>query len=93
MRRRKFKHTFSDGSTWTIEVTKRGLENDDLGWCHEGRRRIVIHPKQRGTELLDTIIHELTHRAFPRMGEARVAQFANDVTEVLERFGYRRSKR
>ncbi len=93
MKRRKFKHTFSDGSTWTIQVTKKGLENDDLGWCNETRKHIAIHPNQRGTELFDTIIHELTHRAFPAMGESRVAQFANDVTEVLKRFGYRRNKR
>ena len=93
MNHRKFKYTFLDGGEWTIEVTKKGLASDDLGEYDEDNNRIVIHPGQDGADLMDTIIHELTHRAFPNAGEARVAQFANDVTMILERFGYRRSKR
>ena len=46
------------------------------------------HPND--AELMDTVIHEITHAAFPQLNEETVEQFAKDVTRVLHhRLGYR----
>ena len=51
---------------------------------------IRISPKLRGSELLDTMLHEITHAAFPDLTEEAVFSFAEDAATVLWNHGYRR---
>jgi hypothetical protein len=56
-----------------------------------GKRCVIrIDPKLRGSELLDTMIHEITHAAFPDLSEDAVNRFATDAATILWNDGYRR---
>lgn len=54
-------------------------------------RDIRIYDKLRGQVMLETIIHESTHAAFPDLREEWVEHFAADVARLLWRLNYRRS--
>lgn len=73
-------------------IVERRLPDGDAGLCDYERRRISIDPEQQTSERdrLDTIVHELTHAAQPRLTEKQVAKVARFVTKHLWRQGYRR---
>lgn len=52
---------------------------------------VYIDPRQCESELLDTLVHEMLHIAYPRMSEANVRRGSRTVSNVLWRKGYRRS--
>lgn len=41
-------------------------------------------------DLMETIVHEMGHAAFPDRSEEYIDQFARDVTRLLGRLGYKR---
>ena len=66
------------------------------GECDEPtakNKKIKINQHIDGELLLDTLIHEMTHAAFPIIDEDCVEQFATDVARVLAELGYGRSER
>lgn len=74
-----------------LPPTKRGDKlKPTLGWCDTATGEIWVHPDQPESELMDTLIHEALHLAFPKMGEKRVIKGANLVSDVLWKKGYRR---
>jgi len=60
--------------------TKKG------GDCEEpkkGVREIRILKSLRGRDLIEVLLHELTHAAFWDLDDEVVTEFAKDVTDVL----------
>lgn len=45
------------------------------------------HPDQE--EALNTVLHEVTHCAFPDLREEVVTEFADDLTKILTQLGWR----
>lgn len=80
----------TEGKHWTVRVVSRvrdaGVEC--WGWCDYGKREILISKsaERKGVDR-DTLIHELTHRAFPWMTEDAVELFATDLDEALDVMG------
>lgn len=77
------------GKAWTLATAK-------LKGCHgicdhpdTSHRHIWISTTTRGLELLDTLLHEMTHAAFPDLSEDAVLEFATDAANVLWGLGYR----
>jgi hypothetical protein len=52
------------------------------------RPEIWICPKIIGLVMLETLIHELLHAAFPDLKEETVTQVAHDIAVVLWDLGY-----
>jgi len=51
--------------------------------------QVAIRDSLAGEILLDTLLHELLHAAYPELGEGRVWRGATDIARVLWRAGYR----
>jgi hypothetical protein len=70
-----------NGERWTIRRAKlRGKYGD----CDYTTRTIRIHHTLTGTELMDTLLHELIHARWPDLLESSVEEFASTVTGVLD---------
>lgn len=54
-----------------------------------GPGAVTIREGLAGSILLDTLIHELLHAAYPELAEGRVRRGATDIARVLWRAGYR----
>ena len=52
-------------------------------------REIWIHPSLTGETMLDAILHEVLHAAFPDLNEDSVLQFGADAAKILWELGYR----
>lgn len=74
------------GKRWT-QTFKRLKEH--WGWCKYDTNTIEIAKGQTGTRLLDTLIHEFLHAAFPDFDESTVTEVATDMAKYLERNGLR----
>jgi hypothetical protein len=66
------------------------LPSDTYGEARDDNRfnEIVIDRDIRGLKLLDTAIHEATHRAMPYLTEEVVLRFATDLTSLLVQMGF-----
>ena len=88
-RTRRQRTVYIAGQRWKIQRARlRNLYGD----CDYAKRRIRIHHTLAGTDLLDTLLHELIHARWPDIAEESVAEFAGILTTVLEQEGYRRGE-
>jgi len=83
------------GRAWHLRFVSGGefQMEKQLGECdHPSARNksIRIANDIDGELLMDTVIHEMTHAAFPMIGEDWVEQFATDVARVVTSLGYAR---
>lgn len=64
------------------------------GLCHHPTGMIVVDP---APDVIDTLLHELLHRRYPRWGEKRVAKTAERLVREMDpatvRRWYRRYKK
>jgi hypothetical protein len=77
------------GSRWRIQ---RARLRNAYGLCDYASRTIKLDSRLAGSELLDTLIHELIHARWPDLSEDAVIEFANLLTHVLELEGYQRAE-
>lgn len=63
---------------------------DDI--AKTGRKWIYISDDLRGKELLDVLIHEMSHAADPRAGEEAIEDQASTIADALWRLGWRQTK-
>lgn len=61
-----------------------------FGDCLAGAGIIRIDPRQDEREMLDTIVHELTHDVMPFLNEDSVDAIGLFVSQALWKQGYRR---
>jgi hypothetical protein len=83
---RKTRTVYIGDQRWKIvRATLRGKYGD----CDYTNRVIRIHHTLTGTDLMDTLLHELLHARWPDLLESSVEEFAATLTAVLEaeRFG------
>jgi hypothetical protein len=76
---------------YTLTTWPLGRIYDGLAENHPKTRNkhIWINESLRGIELLDTLIHEVTHAGLHFLTEETVTQFANDLAKILWDLGYR----
>lgn len=53
---------------------------------------VYIDPRQLESEMIDTMVHELLHVAYPHMSEDNVRRGSKVVSDWLWKNGYRRRK-
>lgn len=53
---------------------------------------IRIDPRQTEDELIDTVVHELIHAAFPYLEEEAVHEGATSIAKSMWEMGYRRTR-
>ena len=81
---------------WTV---RRGKVPDypgtrkNWGLCDYSRRVIYVDANLDGVDLLDILIHELTHARWPCLKEEEVTEFAEEVAPVLALFGFHDEER
>lgn len=51
---------------------------------------VFIDPRQTDSEMLDTVIHECLHIAYPKLQEHKIHYIANMIAGVLVKMGYKR---
>lgn len=85
MKRKDFFVGLSNGVVQYIQEIYKGLM---LSYTPS----IVIFPGQKGSDEMDTWIHETLHVSLPKASEAEVRRIAGDVTKVLWLAGYRRKE-
>lgn len=77
-----------------VEIVSKVLD-DAYGMTDDDGKpggRIYIDPTRHGKHdglLLDTLIHELMHRAFPDVREEVIAEVSTDIAKAVTRFGFR----
>lgn len=71
-----------------IRFKKLGREKA-AGLAYKEERVIYIDPTQKGVMLLDTVIHEIIHCQQPDLSEEAVTEFANEMSDLLWKVGYR----
>lgn len=62
-----------------------------FGYCWKGYGDIHVDPRQPEHEMIDTVVHELVHDAYPFLDEDAVEAGAIRISEALWRLGYRRT--
>jgi hypothetical protein len=53
---------------------------------------VYIDPRQSKSEMLDTLVHEMLHIAYPRMSEKSVRGGSLAISTALWRRGYRQKR-
>lgn len=61
-----------------------------LGESYTDTCRIVIDPRQRQRQMLNTFVHELLHQIAPEWCESKISRAACSMTRVLWENNYRR---
>lgn len=80
-RQRRTRTVYIAGQRWKIRRAKlRGRYGD----CDYATRTIRIHHTLSGTELMDTLLHEMIHARWPDLLESSVEEFAATLTGVLD---------
>ena len=79
------------GHTWRLVFVERlasgaAGEMDPVG---TPRKEIRVAMQQSSIDILDTLLHELLHAAFPDLSEESVTDGATDIARVLQRLGVR----
>jgi hypothetical protein len=78
-----------NGARWKI---RRARLRGRCGECDYGARTIRIATGLDGTDLLDTLIHELCHARWPDLHEEAVLEFATLAAKVLTAEGFSRQE-
>lgn len=72
---------------WEIEhVNKKQFDNEGdrlFGITHHQRKRVRLFKHAGSLDVLDTVIHELLHAAYPDESEAEIVQRTKEITEEL----------
>ena len=95
---RKVTNVVLRGTTYRLSWRKPRAKDDvpaPLGLCDPPtlkHRTITIDPNVEEEELLDTIVHELTHGCIWDLKESVVGAMASDITRILWDCGYRRQE-
>lgn len=84
-RRRTARTVYINGERWKI---RRARLRNCYGDCNYATKTIRIHHTLVGTELMDTLLHELIHARWPDLLESSVEEFAETLTTVLEAEGF-----
>lgn len=85
-RQRKQRTVYIGDQRWKI---RRAVLRNLYGDCDYGTKVIRIDARISGTELLDTLCHELIHARWPDLSEEAVKEFAETLTEVIDAEGFR----
>ena len=82
------------GKRWSLVFRRIRATKDGpiLGLCDNADRIITIHKPLEGQELLNTLVHELTHACLPDTAEDSVDDTAESIAAALWQLGYRRTK-
>jgi hypothetical protein len=80
---------YINGQRWKI---RRARLRGKCGDCDYGTRTIRIDSRLCGTDLLDTLIHELVHARWPDLHEEAVLEFATLAAGVIDAEGFRREE-
>lgn len=89
----RLKHDFSKLKTHDIRGKSYRLHwkrprPKDAGACDHPTTQgkgLWIHPDNDEMELWDTVVHEVTHGAFPDLDEDSVLEFTRDLRRLLTR--------
>lgn len=82
---RRWSLIFASTSEITALRDKYGFTTDPNGKC----RCIVARKSLKGKMLLDTICHEVLHASAWPIDENIVTEYAEDLTRILWRLGFR----
>ena len=79
------------GHSWALVFVDRlpsgaAGEMDPVG---VPRKEVRVAVQQSSLDVLDTLLHELLHAAFPDLSEESVTEGATDIARVLQRLGVR----
>jgi hypothetical protein len=88
-RQRRTRTVYIAGQRWQV---RRARLRGKYGDCDYATRTIRIDDRISGTELLDTLLHELVHARWPDLHEEAVIEFATMATEVLDAERFRRAE-
>ena len=79
------------GKRWSLETVEY-LQDGSCGSIDPPdavQKRILIALNQTPQDLLDTVLHEGLHAAFPDLCEEAITETATDLAKVLYRLGCR----
>jgi len=79
------------GHSWALVFVDRlpsgaAGEMDPVG---VPRKEVRVAVQQSSLDVLDTLLHELLHAAYPDLSEDAVSEGATDIARVLQRLGVR----
>jgi hypothetical protein len=83
------------GKRWNLRFVKRIDKSGSRGLCDapdDPKKRIHVLKTLAGQELLEILLHEMTHAADWSKDEAFVERFAADVAAALWKLGYRKTE-
>ena len=84
-------HITIDGKRWLLRFTR--LKGDAMGWTffdNATAPRILIDDRLRGSQKLETILHEIAHAVLgPTISEETVTELARVQRRVLVMLGYK----
>ena len=91
MARRRSVRVNIGGQWWTVrrgKVPNWPGNRKNWGLCDREKQIVYVDETLDGVDLLDLLIHELTHARWPCLAEEEVTEFAEEVAPVLEAFGF-----
>jgi hypothetical protein len=84
-------HITIDGKRWLLRFTR--LKGDAMGWTffdNATSPRILIDDRLKGSQRLETILHEIAHAALgPAISEESITELARVQRRVLTMLGYK----
>jgi|694.fasta_scaffold75701_8 hypothetical protein len=86
MARRRRRTVYIGDQRWKLERTRL---RSDAGQCDYTAKVIRLCSSLSGLDLLDTLIHELTHARWPDLSEDAVEEFATTLAGVIDAEGFR----
>ncbi len=84
---RKRRTVYVGDQRWKIQRNARLRDCD--GKCDYKTRTIFLRAGLHGSDLLDTILHELIHARWPDLSEDAVCEFSETVSALLDAEGFR----
>jgi len=88
-------HITIDGKRWLLRFTR--LRGDAMGWTffvNATSPRILIDDRCKGSQLMETVLHELAHAVLgPTISEEAVTELARVQRRVLVMLGYKEMPR
>ena len=70
-----------------IRFGKLGKYKAD-GLAYAEKREIIVDMRLTGVELLETILHELSHVQQPDLSEEAILEYSKETSEILWKIGY-----
>lgn len=71
----------------SVKFRKLGKYKAD-GLAYAEKREIMIDIRLTGVELLETILHEITHVQQPDLSEEAVLEYSKETADILWKIGY-----